>query len=156
MKPDAMSETTANGTVARPVSLTERTVAAAQSALSGRRGIGAALMLATGDGGALAQEADRLIDRARDPDVLALLALGDKLFRIQDGLETFGGFLAESLADRIRAKAHAGAGGLDRWVALLGRIEQSFGRASGLHLEPRQTVLSAARDLAQVARGGAL
>jgi DNA polymerase-3 subunit delta' len=118
--------------------------------------IGAGLMLATGDGATLAAEADRLIDRARDPDVLALLALGDKLFRIQDGLESFGGFLAESLSDRIRARAHAGADGLDRWVALLGRLEQSFGRACGLHLEPRQTVLSAARDLSQVARGGVL
>jgi len=38
--------------------------------------IGAALTLATGDGGALATEADRLIDQAREPDLLALLALG--------------------------------------------------------------------------------
>jgi DNA polymerase-3 subunit delta' len=118
--------------------------------------IGAALTLATGEGGALAQEADRLIDNAREPDLLALLTLGEKLFRLQDGLELFGNFLAEALADRIRAKAHAGAPGLERWVALLGRIEQGFARAAGLHLEPRQTVLTAARDLSHVARGGAL
>ena len=118
--------------------------------------IGAALTLATGEGATLAQEADRLIEHARDPDVLALMTLGDRLFRMQDGLEQFGQFLTETLADRIRAKAHGGAGGLERWVMLLGRIEQSFGRATGLHLEPRQTVLSAARDLAQTARRGAL
>jgi DNA polymerase-3 subunit delta' len=118
--------------------------------------IGAALTLASGEGGALAQEADRLIDNAREPDLLALLTLGEKLFRLQDGLELFGNFLAESLADRIRARAHAGAPGLERWLALLGRIEQGFARAAGLHLEPRQTVLTAARDLSQVARGGAL
>jgi DNA polymerase-3 subunit delta' len=118
--------------------------------------IGAALTLATGDGAALAQEADSLIDNARDPDMLALLTLGEKLFRIRDGLEQFGGFLSASLSERIRAKAHGGAPGLERWVAQLGRIEQSFARASGLHLEPRQMLLTTARDLSRTARGGAL
>jgi DNA polymerase-3 subunit delta' len=128
---------------------------AALARLSGGS-IGAALTLATGDGAELAQEADRLIEHARDPDLLALLTLGEKLFRMRDGLDQFGQFLTEALADRIRARAHDGAGGLERWVQLLGRLEQSFGRATGLHLEPRQTVLSAARDLAQTARRGSL
>jgi DNA polymerase-3 subunit delta' len=118
--------------------------------------IGAALTLATGDGAALAQEADRLIDNAREPDLLALLGLGEKLFRMRDGLEQFGEFLMASLSDRIRAKAHAGATGLERWVAALGRIEQGFGRAVALNLEPRQVVLSTARDLSKVARSGTL
>jgi DNA polymerase-3 subunit delta' len=128
---------------------------AALARLSGGS-IGAALTLATGEGGTLAKEADRLIDHARDPDLLALLTLGEKLGRMRDGLDQFGGFLAESLADRIRAKAHSGAGGLDRWVALLGRIEQGFARATGLHLEPRQTLLSTARDMAHISRTGNL
>jgi len=118
--------------------------------------IGAALTLATGDGAALAQEADRLIDNAREPDLLALLGLGEKLFRMRDGLEQFGEFLTQSLSDRIRAKAQDGAAGLERWVAVLGRIEQGFGRAVALNLEPRQVVLSTARDLSRVARGGGL
>jgi DNA polymerase-3 subunit delta' len=118
--------------------------------------IGAALTLATGEGAALAQEADRLIDQAREPDVLALLTLGEKLFRTRDGLEQFGEFLTQSLSDRIRAKAQGGASGLDRWVALHGRITQNFGRATALNLEPRQVVLSTARDLSRMARGGAL
>ncbi len=118
--------------------------------------IGAALTLATGDGGALAAEADKLIDHAQGPDLLALLTLGDKLYRTQDGLELFGEFLSAALADRIRAKAHAGAPGLERWVAALSRLEHGFGRATGLNLEPRQTVLSAARDLSHAARRGAL
>ncbi len=118
--------------------------------------IGAALTLATGEGAALASEADRLIDNARDPDVLALLNLGEKLWRMRDGLEQFGEFLAQSLSDRIRAKAQDGAAGLERWVMALGRIEQSFGRATALNLEPRQVVLSTARDLSRVARSGGL
>jgi DNA polymerase-3 subunit delta' len=128
---------------------------AALARLSGGS-IGAALTLATGDGAELAQEAERLIEQARDPDFLALLTLGDRLFRMKDGLEQFGQFLTEALADRIRAKAHSGTGGLERWVKVLGHIEQGFGRSTGLNLEPRQTVLSAARELAQTARRGAL
>ena len=112
--------------------------------------------MATGEGASLAQQADRLIEHAQDPDLIALLALGDKVFRIQDGLELFGGFLMESLSARLRARARNGAAGLERWVVLLGRIEQNFARASGLNLEPRQTVLTVARDLAHVARGGQL
>ena len=118
--------------------------------------IGAALTLASGEGAALAQEADRLIDNAREPDVLALLSLGEKLFRVRDGLEQFGEFLVQSLSDRIRAKAHGGAAGLERWVALQERIGQGFGRAVGLNLEPRQVLLSTARDLSRVARSGGL
>jgi len=118
--------------------------------------IGAALTLATGDGAALALEADRLIDQAREPDVIALLSLGEKLFRMRDGLEQFGDFLIQSLSDRIRTKAQAGGRGLDRWVALQGRIAQGFGRAAALNLEPRQVILSTARDLSRTARGGGL
>jgi DNA polymerase-3 subunit delta' len=134
------------------------TTAAERASLARLSGgsIGAALTLATGDGGTLAGEADRLIDQARDPDLLALLALGERLYRVQDGLEIFGGFLVESLSDRIRSRAHAGAANLERWVLLRERLEQSFGRSTGLHLEPRQTILSAARDLSLVARGGTL
>ncbi|HWA69002.1 MAG TPA: DNA polymerase III subunit delta' [Rhizomicrobium sp.] len=118
--------------------------------------IGAALTLATGEGGELAREAEDLIDRARDPDLVALLALGEKLGRMRDGLDQFGNFLTKALSDRIRARAHGGAPDLERWVQLLGRIEQGFGRATGLHLEPHQALLTAARDLAHTARAGPL
>ncbi|HEX3754192.1 MAG TPA: DNA polymerase III subunit delta' [Rhizomicrobium sp.] len=114
--------------------------------------LGAALTLATGEGEALAAEADRLIDQAGQPDLLALLALGDRLWRMRDGLEQFGTFLTEALASRIRARAHHGAAGLERWVQVLGRLEQGFGRAAALNLEPRQTILSAAREMAATAR----
>jgi DNA polymerase III subunit delta' len=119
--------------------------------------IGAALTLAGGEGRELAAEADRLVEQASTPDLLALLALGDRLYRINDGLEKFGGFLIETLSDRIRARAHQGAAGLDRWIAALTRLRDAFARAEVLHLEPRQTLLSTARDLSLTARrAGAL
>jgi DNA polymerase III subunit delta' len=114
--------------------------------------IGAALTLAGGEGRELAAEADKLVEQASSPDLLALLALGDRLYRINDGLEKVGGFLIETLSDRIRARAHQGAPGLDRWTAALTRLKDAFARAEGLHLEPRQTLLSTARDLSRTAR----
>jgi hypothetical protein len=105
----------------------------------------------------LAGEADRLIDKAATPDLVALLALGDRLFRIQDGLEKLGDFLIEALSARIRARAHQGTPHLDRWIMALARLKDSFARAGGLHLEPRQTLLTTAREIERAARqAGAL
>jgi DNA polymerase-3 subunit delta' len=119
--------------------------------------IGAALALASGEGRELAAEADRLVNQAASPDLLALLSLGEKLYRVNDGLEKFGNFLIETLSDRIRARAHQGVQGLDHWTAALARLKDSFARADGLHLEPRQTLLSVARDLSHTAcRAGAI
>ena len=114
--------------------------------------IGAALALAGGEGRELAAEADRLIETAAQPDLVALLALGDRLFRIQDGLEKIGDFLIEALSARIRARAHQGAPHLDRWIMALARLKDAFARAGGLHLEPRQTLLTTARDLSRTVR----
>ncbi len=112
--------------------------------------IGAALQLSSGDGLMLAREADRLLESA--PDVGAVLALGDKISRITDGLDTFGAFLAQSLIDRIRKKAQGGARHLDVWVECLSRLNASFARTSALNLDPRQTLLSATGNLAQAKR----
>jgi DNA polymerase III subunit delta' len=114
--------------------------------------IGAALRLASGEGRELAAEADRLIENAAMPDTIALLALGDRLARMKDGLTRLGDFLTEGLSVRIRARARQPGADLERWTALLGRLEDSFARSRGLNLEPRQTLLSAARDMADVAR----
>ncbi|HTO40246.1 MAG TPA: DNA polymerase III subunit delta', partial [Rhizomicrobium sp.] len=75
--------------------------------------LGTALILAEGQGVSLAREADKLIDGAGHPDVPALLAFGEKLTRMSDGLDLFGTFLADALSDRIRAKGAHGAAGLD-------------------------------------------
>jgi DNA polymerase-3 subunit delta' len=119
--------------------------------------IGAALALADGEGRELAAEADKLIESASAPDVIALLALGERLWRIRDGLSRFGDFLTEALAARIRARAHQSAQNLRAWTTLLSRLDEAFARARGLNLEPRQIVLSAARELAATSRrAGAL
>lgn len=114
--------------------------------------IGAALTLASGEGGDLAADADRLIENATSPDIIALLALGDRLWRMKDGLARFGDFLVEALAARIRARGRVSGAHLERWTALLARLEGNFSRSRGLNLEPRQTILSAARDMAATAR----
>ncbi|HWF63530.1 MAG TPA: DNA polymerase III subunit delta' [Rhizomicrobium sp.] len=119
--------------------------------------IGAALSLAEGEGRELAAEADKLVESAAAPDVIALLSLGERLWRIRDGLSRFGDFLTEALAARIRARAHQSGQNLRAWTLLLARLEENFARARGLNLEPRQTVLSAARELrATSRRAGAL
>jgi DNA polymerase III subunit delta' len=119
--------------------------------------LGMALQLSGGDSIALAREADRLLDQKGPPDVAAILALGDKIYRITDGLQTFGTFLAEALTARIRARALAGGAHLDRWIECLGRIESRFGRTGALNLEPRQTLLATANMLTDTARrAGAL
>jgi DNA polymerase-3 subunit delta' len=119
--------------------------------------IGTALVLAEGEGVALAREANRLIESAGQPDIPALLSLGDKLVRATDGLETFGTFLANALSDRIRARgAQGSAGGLDRWIEASERVRSKFARSSALYLDPRQTVMSAALALGEAKRYGTL
>ncbi|MDE2112337.1 MAG: DNA polymerase III subunit delta' [Alphaproteobacteria bacterium] len=114
--------------------------------------LGAALRLAGGDGVMLAQEADRLIDQAAQPDIPALFAFSDKLSRITDGLDAFGGFLTQALAERIRARALTRQPQLDRWVRALEKLSRNFGRTDALHLEPRQTLLGAVCEMSAATR----
>lgn len=116
--------------------------------------LGVALQVAAGEGLMLAGEADRLIDGAAEPDLDALMALADRIARTKDGLETFGDFLALTLADRIRARAHSGAQNLKSWMIAWEKLRDSFVRTSALHLDARQTILSAGRMLAETARHG--
>jgi DNA polymerase-3 subunit delta' len=151
-----LDATTVEKELSRLLPDTDAKERAALARLSGGS-IGMALRLADGEGVALAREADRLLDNASVPDVAAILALGDKIGRMTDGLESFGTFLLQALVDRIRAQALAGKSNLDLWVECLNKLEASFRRSSALYLEPRQTVLSAARTLAATSRrAGAL
>jgi DNA polymerase-3 subunit delta' len=118
--------------------------------------LGMALTLADGEGTGLAAEADRLIERAHDPDIPALMAFADRIGRVTDGLEDFGAFLSQSLAERIVARASGGAR-LDRWIDAREQLMRSFTRSVALHLDPRQTMLGAARIVSGAARrAGAL
>ena len=114
--------------------------------------IGLALRLSDGDGMMLAQQARALIDHAGSPDIPALLALGDKVARITDGVSEFGSLLAGNLRERIRSRALEAASNLNPWLECLSEIEEVFPRSHGLNLDPRQTVLSAARHLSQSSR----
>jgi DNA polymerase-3 subunit delta' len=118
--------------------------------------IGAALKLASDNGVAIATDAERLFDQASTPDFAATLALAEKIARMDDGVDAFGQYLAQALSDRIRARARAGGANLHRWVDLWEKLGASFRRTDALHLEPRQTVLSASRALSATARRGAL
>lgn len=113
--------------------------------------LGLALRLA-GEGGLdLAREADALFETA-NPDVPALLAFGDRLYRIEDGVAEFGGFVSRALAERIRLRAEAGGPRADAWLALWERFNEMYERATGLNLDPRQTVLSSAYAVARTRR----
>jgi DNA polymerase III subunit delta' len=112
--------------------------------------LGAAIRLANDDGLALAREAERLIDHAAAPDIPALFALSERLSRLTDGLERLGEFLSQELAERIRARA--GKPHLDRWAMARERLNKSFGRSGALYLDPRQTLLGAARELNAASR----
>lgn len=118
--------------------------------------LGLALQLVSGEGLALAGEADRLIDDASSPDVVALLALGDRIARMKDGLSTLGEFLTLTLSERIRARAREGNMDLKPWLDVWEKLGHSFARSDALHLEPRQTILSSAHAMARTARHGSL
>jgi DNA polymerase-3 subunit delta' len=124
----------------------------ASQARLARGSLGAALTLAGGEGLMLAEEADRLIDQAAQPDIPALFALADKLSRITDGLDMLGGFLTQALAERVRARALGGQPQLNRWVGALEKLSKNFARTEGLHLDPRQTLLTAAREMNTASR----
>ncbi len=114
--------------------------------------LGLALQLASGDGLALARDAEKLIDTAGNPDIPAIAALGERAVKITDGLETLGDFLGATLSERIRARAASESPGLDRWIAAWEATRESITRSTGLNLEPRQTVLSVSRTLGNAAR----
>ena len=114
--------------------------------------LGLALQLADEDILALAREAGRLIEQAAAPNIPALLTLGDRIGRSAGALQSFGGFLAQSLANRIRARTATQTGiALRRWVEAWEQVTANFVRADALHVEPRQTIVSSVRAISRAA-----
>ncbi len=92
--------------------------------------LGLAVRLAGGDGLALARDADELIEQAAHPDVVALMALADRVSRRTEGLENFGDILMLALGTRIRERARAGAANLKPWVDMRERLDGLFARGN--------------------------
>ncbi len=116
--------------------------------------LGLALRLADKDGLELARAAHALLEGPL-PEVPALIALGDRVARAQDGLLHFGRFLAEALSRRILRRAQEGQGDA-RAVQLWEQVSANYARAVGLHLEPRTTVMSSALAVAAGKRRGVI
>jgi len=117
--------------------------------------LGLALRLAGDEGLKLAREADSLLAARGTLDVPAILALGERVARAADGLGHFGEFLIQAVARRVRERAGQGEGDY-RAVELWEQLCALYERAAGIHMEPRQTVLTAAREIANAARRGVL
>lgn len=123
----------------------------ALAALSGGS-LGAALVLSDEETLALARDAERAVGEAV-PNVTSLFSLADRVGRAADRLPLFGLFLIHALEHRIRARAMAeGAAGLRRWLAAWEQVRTNFGRADGLNLEPRQTIVSSVHAISNAAR----
>jgi DNA polymerase-3 subunit delta' len=117
--------------------------------------LGLALRLSNGDGLKLARDAQDMIAVRGAPDFPAVLAMAERVSRAADGLQHFGAFLSQAISSRIRERSRR-AEGDDRAVEMWERLNALYERATGLHLEPRQTILASAREIAGAKRRGAL
>ncbi len=117
--------------------------------------LGLALRLSGDEGLKLARDAEALLGARGAPDLSAVLALADRVARGADGLRHFGVFLAQAISRRIRLRAQEGRSE-ERAVELWEQVNALFDRATGLHLEPRQTILASAREIGNAKRQGAL
>ena len=106
--------------------------------------LGLALRLSGEEGLKLARDAETLLAQRGAPDLSAILVLADRVGRGAEGLRHFGVFLAQAISRRIRSHAQEGRSD-EHAVELWERVNALFDRATGLHLEPRTTVLSSAR-----------
>lgn len=117
--------------------------------------LGLALRLSGEEGLKLARDAETLLGSRGAPDLASVLALADRVARGADGLRHFGVFLTQAISRRIRMRAREGHND-ERAVELWERVNALFDRATGLHLEPRQTIAASAHEIANAKHQGAL
>jgi len=117
--------------------------------------LGLALRLAGEEGLKLAREAEGLLAARGNLDVASVLSLGERVGRAADGLGDFGEFLIQAVARRVRERAAKNAGD-NRSVELWEQLGALYERAASVHMEPRETVLIGAREIANAKRRGAL
>ena len=100
-------------------------------------------------------EAGNLLSARGAPDIAALFSLSDRVSRAADGLSHFGNSSSRRSVAASANGREVGEGDA-RAIELWEQIAQLYERATGLHLDPRQTVLSSAREVANARRRGAL
>ena len=88
-------------------------------------------------------------------DVASVLSLGERVGRAADGLGDFGEFLIQAVARRVRERAAKNEGD-NRGVELWEQLGALYERAASVHMEPRETVLIGAREIANAKPRGAL
>jgi len=122
--------------------------------------LGLALRLAGEDGLKLAREADSLLGAHGTLDIAAVLSLGERVGRATGGLSHFGEFLIQAVGRRVRERAAKGEGAKGnnnyRGVEVWEQLGALYERAALVHMEPKETVLISAREVANAKRRGAL
>jgi DNA polymerase-3 subunit delta' len=107
--------------------------------------LGRAIRLAEGDGLALAEAVEGLVGARGLPDFPAVLSLAEKVVKTPDGISEFGESLSNAIARKVRNAEFSPGSDYQGWVDAWEQVNNHFSRALGIHMEPRQTVIAAAR-----------
>ena len=114
---------------------------------------GKALALAAAGGLELLHEMQAVLARLPQLDPLALERLTEKTARAgEDAVASLRDLLLWWLAERVKAGASAGAGGLDRWARLWENTARLFERAEDKTLDRKQALLEIFYDIQATAR----
>lgn len=107
--------------------------------------VGRALKLAEGDGLALAEAVESLVAAQRIPDFPRLFSLAERVAKAPDGVAEFGELLSSAIARKVRQAEYEPDSDYRGWVEAWEQVNSLISRATGVHMERRQTVLASAR-----------
>jgi DNA polymerase-3 subunit delta' len=114
---------------------------------------GKALALAAAGGLELLHEMEGVLAKLPQIDAVALERLTDKISRAgEEAVGSLRDLLLWWLAERVKAGAGAGAGGLDRWARLWENTARLFERAEAATLDRKQALLEIFYDIQATAR----